>query len=109
MVTNVSDLESFLLWGQEHAAEKFLVAVDMPVHLAVKVLEDLAYMGLHAGNLFPGLDGVSTMLKHEMAFTRHRIPPAGMPVSSEIGTTNSDDEYQAAELDARPKSESEHP
>ena len=105
LVTNVSDLESFLLWGQEHAAEKFLVAVDMPVHLAVQVLEDLAYMGLHAGNLFPGLDGVSTMLKHEMVFTRHRIAPAGMPVSSAIGTSNSDDKEQEAELDARPKPE----
>ena len=89
LVTNISDLESFLLWGQENTHETFLHAVDLPVALAAQVLEDLAYMGLHAGNLFPGLDGVCTMLKHEMAFARHRIAPAGIPISSDIGTSNS--------------------
>lgn len=95
LVTNISDLESFLLWGQENAGDPFLLAVDLPVRLAAQVLEDLAYMGLHAGNLFPGLDGVCTMLKHEMAFTRHRIAPAGIPISSEIGTSNSDGKGEA--------------
>lgn len=52
---------------------QYLFAADLPVHLAAEVLQDLAFMGVSGATLFPGLDGVSRMLKHEMAFG-HPLP-----------------------------------
>jgi hypothetical protein len=38
-------------------------------------LEDLSYMGLTAATMFPGLDGVSKMMRHQMSFKDYS-PPA---------------------------------
>ena len=68
IVTNHSDLSGVIRKAELDNGKEYLFAVDMPARLAVEVLQDLAYMGLSGATLFPGLDGVSRMLKHEMAF-----------------------------------------
>lgn len=68
IVTNHSDLGGVIRKAELDNGREYLFAVDLPANLAVEVLRDLAYMGLSGATLFPGLDGVSRMLKHEMAF-----------------------------------------
>lgn len=68
IVTNNSDLAGVIKKAEIDTGREYLFAVDLPATLAVEVLKDLAYMGLSGATLFPGLDGVSRMLKHEMAF-----------------------------------------
>jgi hypothetical protein len=69
LVTNIADLEDYLL--KRHPGE--LTAADIPASCAVEALEDLAFMGLSAATMFPGLDGMCRNLKHRMLFKQ------GMP------------------------------
>lgn len=82
MVTNVGNVEGFICNLERALGKKYLVAVDFPVSQAVAALEDLAFMGLTAATLFPGLDGVCRMLKHGMSFKRPSSPPPGRPAPS---------------------------
>jgi hypothetical protein len=43
-----------------------LFAADVPASAAAEALNDLAFMGLTASTLFPGLDGVGRMTKLNM-------------------------------------------
>nr|WP_315256567.1 FRG domain-containing protein [uncultured Duganella sp.] len=67
-VTNHCNVVSLIQREESATGRQFLFAADLPVSLAVEVLQDLAFMGLTGATLFPGLEGVSRMLKHEMAF-----------------------------------------
>jgi hypothetical protein len=49
--------------GKQH-----LFAADIPMSCAADALQDLAFMGLTAATMFPGLDGVSRMIRHQMFF-----------------------------------------
>ena len=82
LVTNVADVESFICKIEKTHQKKYLVAADVPIACGSKVLEDLAFMGLTAATMFPGLDGVCRMMKHAMAFKRAHMPPPGTPSSS---------------------------
>jgi len=55
-VTNVDDIESYIQ-TKEFDGKKYLWAIDLPVGDRKKVVRELAYMGITAGSLFPGLDG----------------------------------------------------
>ena len=79
LVTNVADVESFLCSMEKKLNRKILIAADVPIACASEALEDLQFMGLTAANLFPGLDGVCKMIKHEMSFMRCPLPAAGKP------------------------------
>ncbi|GAB2879192.1 hypothetical protein GCM10027277_55560 [Pseudoduganella ginsengisoli] len=68
MLTNIVDLEAFLCEAEKVTKIELLTAVDIPISSAVEALEDLYFMGLSAASMFPGLDGVCTMMKHEMNF-----------------------------------------
>ena len=68
LATNVATVEDFILHLEENEKRKYLYAVDMPIKIAAHALQDLAYMGLTAAAMFPGLDGVCRMLKHSMSF-----------------------------------------
>lgn len=70
VVTNIADLESYFHIMERNSGEQILFAVDVPIACAVDALEDLAFMGVTASTLFPGLDGVCRMMKHAMAFRR---------------------------------------
>lgn len=76
LVTNVLELETHLIKAQAHIGEQFLFAADVPISCASEALEDLQFMGLSAAALFPGLDGVCRMMRHQMTFRRPQIKPA---------------------------------
>jgi hypothetical protein len=75
LVTNLVDVESFLIMEGQAANKPCLIAADIPTSCAWEALQDLKYMGLTAGSLFPGLDGVSRMIKQMMIVsdTKHRL------------------------------------
>lgn len=80
LVTNIADFERFICTVEQDSSRKLLIAADVPIACASEALEDLQYMGLTAATLFPGLDGVCRMIKHEMAFKRRPLPIAGKPM-----------------------------
>ncbi|HYK56121.1 MAG TPA: FRG domain-containing protein, partial [Flavisolibacter sp.] len=82
LITNVSDIEDWLLL--QNRERPVLSAADIPVECAATALEDLKYMGLTAGTLFPGLDGVCRAMKQTIilnATNRHHVE------LSPLGTT----------------------
>lgn len=78
MATNISDIETAICNWQYLRSRRYLVAADVPVSCAQEALEDLAFMGLTAATLFPGLDGVCRMMKHQMMFS-NILPAATSP------------------------------
>lgn len=89
MVTNIEEIEEALCFWQVALPRPYLIAADIPINCAREALEDLAYMGLTAATLFPGLDGVCRMLKHQMMFA-NLVPVVGSdkPASDSV-TSNS--------------------
>lgn len=79
LVTNVATVEDYILRLETERRRRFLFAADVPVHLASQALEDLAYMGLTAASMFPGLDGVCRMMKHAMSFAPRSVKAPGHP------------------------------
>ena len=61
-VTNVDDIESYTK-SKESDGKKYLWAIDLPVCARKKVFQELSYMGITPGSLFPGLDGACEELK----------------------------------------------
>jgi hypothetical protein len=55
-VANMDDIESYVK-SWESPSKKYLWAVDLPVRDRRQVINELRYMGITAGSLFPGLDG----------------------------------------------------
>ena len=70
MVTNVSNLEAFIRNIEIKAGMQHLFAIDIPVACGTEALQDLAFMGLTAATMFPGLDGISRMIRHEMFYKK---------------------------------------
>ena len=63
LVTSIDDIESYIFRQQEKKSKKYLTAIDMPVSERATVIRELTYMGLQAGALFPGFDGICEELK----------------------------------------------
>lgn len=61
-VTNIDDIESYIR-SKESPDKTYLWAIDLPVRERTKVVQELRYMGITAGSLFPGLDGACEELK----------------------------------------------
>jgi hypothetical protein len=61
-VTNVDDIEGYIR-SKESETKKYLWAIDLPVRERDKVVQELRFMGITAGSLFPGLDGACEELK----------------------------------------------
>ena len=61
-ITNVDDIETYIR-SNETTNKKYLWAIDLPVQERMKVIQELSYMGITAGSLFPGLDGACEELK----------------------------------------------
>jgi hypothetical protein len=66
IVTNISSLESFIISEQIRLQKTLMIAVDISIDCIAEALTDLQYMGITAATLFPGIDGVCKMLKHQM-------------------------------------------
>ncbi len=62
-VTNVSDIETYIHFREDLSKNKYLKAIDIPATERNKVMDDLAFMGITAGALFPGLDGACETLR----------------------------------------------
>ena len=62
-VTNVDDIESFVRVAEQTNGASYLKAVDLPKRERRRVMQELSYMGITAGSLFPGLDGACQELK----------------------------------------------
>ncbi len=61
-VTNIDDIESYIK-SKEANGKTYLWAIDLPVSERRTVVQELSYMGITAGSLFPGLDGACEELK----------------------------------------------
>lgn len=61
-VTNIDDIESYIK-SKEANGKTYLWAIDLPVSERRIVVQELSYMGITAGSLFPGLDGACEELK----------------------------------------------
>ncbi len=57
-ITNVSDIEEYLQEKERVKGLKFIRAIDIDISERNKVMRDLRYMGITAGTMFPGFDGI---------------------------------------------------
>jgi len=62
LITNMDDIETYITSRQTNG-NQYLNAIDLPVSDRDKVIQELDYMGITAGSLFPGLDGACEELK----------------------------------------------
>ncbi|WP_429404530.1 FRG domain-containing protein [Paraburkholderia sp. MM5482-R1] len=79
LVSNVGNIEQFICNIERHENVRYLMAAEVPAAFASEALGDLAFMGVTAATLFPGLDGVCRMLRHAMTFETTSLPTPGKP------------------------------
>lgn len=89
LVTNIADVESYICGVDVGAKTTHLFAADIPIKCAATALEELTFMGLTAATMFPGLDGVCRMMKHQMTFNRLRATLPAVVASNPASTDNS--------------------
>lgn len=61
--TNVDDIESYIRQIENTHGTEYLRVVDLPCSERPRVMQELSSMGVTAGSLFPGLDGMCAELK----------------------------------------------
>jgi hypothetical protein len=61
-LSSVDDIEGYIR-SKETAEKKYLSAIDLSIEERDAVMEDLSYMGITAGSLFPGIDGACEELR----------------------------------------------
>jgi hypothetical protein len=64
-ITNVDDIDTHIASVEQSRKLTFLEAIDLPASARPEVMRDLAFMGITAGSLFPGLDGVYESLREK--------------------------------------------
>lgn len=79
LVSNVGNIEQYICNIERRFETRYLMAAEIPVSFASQALEDLAFMGVTAASLFPGLDGVCRMMRHSMSFRREALPTPAKP------------------------------
>lgn len=57
-VTNVLDIEAYILQKEEETGLSMIEAIDIPISEREEAMEDLRFMGIAAGSMFPGLEGI---------------------------------------------------
>ncbi|MBI4223040.1 MAG: FRG domain-containing protein [Planctomycetes bacterium] len=65
-VTNIDDIESYIKEKETQRKCSYLTAIDIPVLERNKVMQELSFMGITAGSMFPGLDGACEELREKM-------------------------------------------
>lgn len=65
-ITNMDDIEWFIAHIEGLQAQKYLEAIDLPLDERPRVMQELSIMGITAGALFPGLDGICEELKERL-------------------------------------------
>ncbi|MDF1680300.1 FRG domain-containing protein [Ponticaulis sp.] len=66
MISNVDDIEWLIETLEAEKNVQILQAIDIPKHEAAEVMKDLRLMGIGAGSLFPGIDGVCEGLREQL-------------------------------------------
>ena len=61
--TNVHDIESYVMEKELDCGVEFLYAVDIPANERERAMADLRFMGITAGSMFPGIDGICEELR----------------------------------------------
>ncbi len=62
-VTNLEDIEGYILEKEAETGMRFLEAIDIPANEREKAMRDLRFMGITAGSMFPSIDGVCEELR----------------------------------------------
>lgn len=62
-VTNIDDIEAYILERESETGTRYLEAIDIPAHERKEAMRDLRYMGITAGSMFPNIDGVCEELR----------------------------------------------
>ena len=62
-VTNISDIEAYIIQREEETGISFLEAIDIPANQREEAMLDLRFMGITAGSMFPGIDGICEELR----------------------------------------------
>lgn len=68
-VTNIHDIEAYLLAKETETGVRFIRAMDIPASERETAMRDLRFMGITAGSMFPGIDGVCEEMR-ERNFSR---------------------------------------
>ncbi len=62
-VTNIDDIEGYVQELELESKNTYLSAIDIPANEREKAMLDLRFMGITAGSMFPGIDGVCEELR----------------------------------------------
>jgi len=62
-VTNIDDIESYILERESESKTRYIEAIDIPAKEREEAMRDLRFMGITAGSMFPGIDGVCEELR----------------------------------------------
>jgi hypothetical protein len=62
-VTNVDDIEAYLIEKAEKDEQTYLTAIDILASEREAVMQELRFMGITAGSMFPSIDGVCEELR----------------------------------------------
>lgn len=62
-VSNIVDIEDYLLEKSSKDSVDYLIAIDIPANERESVMRDLRFMGIIAGSMFPSIDGVCEELR----------------------------------------------
>ncbi len=63
-LTNIDDIESYIVAMGVLNKKEYLMAVDLPLADRAQALSDLNLMGINAGSLFPGIDGTCEAMRY---------------------------------------------
>jgi hypothetical protein len=64
-VTNIDDIEAYLLEKELESDTKYLHAYDIPASEREVAMRELRFMGITAGSMFPSIDGICEELKEQ--------------------------------------------
>lgn len=56
--TNINSIEAYILHQEKVSGEKFIGAIDIPMKYRDQAIKELSFMGITAGSMFPGIDGL---------------------------------------------------
>ena len=65
-VTNIDDIESYIKEKETENKCSYLTAINISVSERNEVMQQLSFMGITSGSMFPGLDGACEGLKEKM-------------------------------------------
>jgi hypothetical protein len=64
--TNLDDIEAYIQEKESQSGKKFIEAIDIPARFRNEVMQELSFMGITAGTMFPGIDGVCEELREKL-------------------------------------------